>query len=201
MVDRHTRQPRGFGFVTFADAKVLDLVLRDHHHLDGRRIEIRRAVPRSQVGTSANASVDPNKASNQGLDDPNDIAAGFSNKIFVGGLGFDIQKGAVIDYFTQYGKVAEVLVMMDRNTGRSRGFGFVTFEDRSTLRAILGRTHMLQGRRLEIKKAEPRKTGAPAQRGPSTVQIGPVKPNWTIAGGGGGWGSVSYTHLTLPTKA
>ena len=48
--------------------------------------------------------------------------------------------------------------MVDRNTGRSRGFGFVTFESEDTIHAIMKVEHQIMGKYVEIKKAEPRDT-------------------------------------------
>uniref|UniRef100_A0A4W5L738 RRM domain-containing protein n=1 Tax=Hucho hucho TaxID=62062 RepID=A0A4W5L738_9TELE len=44
--DKYSGQPRGFGFVTFEDPSVIERVLSDTHTLDGRNVEVKRAVPR-----------------------------------------------------------------------------------------------------------------------------------------------------------
>lgn len=51
-----------------------------------------------------------------------------SNKLFVAGLPLEATEEDLRTLFSHYGKVTECQVMMDRNTGASRGFGFVTFE-------------------------------------------------------------------------
>ncbi|OBS74791.1 hypothetical protein A6R68_14661 [Neotoma lepida] len=50
-------------------------------------------------------------------------------KLFVGGLSFDTNEQALEQVFSKYGQISEVVVVKDRETQRSRGFGFVTFEN------------------------------------------------------------------------
>ncbi|KRZ63980.1 Glycine-rich RNA-binding protein 3, mitochondrial, partial [Trichinella papuae] len=50
-----------------------------------------------------------------------------SSKLFVGGLSFGTDDQSLREAFTSYGEVVEARVIVDRETGRSRGFGFVTF--------------------------------------------------------------------------
>lgn len=49
--------------------------------------------------------------------------------VFVGGLPFELTEGDVICVFSQYGEVAEINLVRDRETGKSRGFGFIKYED------------------------------------------------------------------------
>ena len=51
------------------------------------------------------------------------------------------------------------IVMYDRKTNRSRGFGFVTFRDEDSVRTVLSRDHEIMGKFVEIKRAEPRESG------------------------------------------
>jgi RNA recognition motif-containing protein len=52
-----------------------------------------------------------------------------SKKLFVGSLSWDTNDEGLRNAFAEYGEISEAVVISDRNTGRSRGFGFVTFED------------------------------------------------------------------------
>ncbi len=52
-----------------------------------------------------------------------------SKKLFVGGLSWDTTDASLNDAFAQFGEITEAKVITDRDTGRSRGFGFVTFVD------------------------------------------------------------------------
>jgi RNA recognition motif-containing protein len=87
-----------------------------------------------------------------------------SNKLFVGGLAWETDSATLNDVFNQYGEVVEAKVITDRDTGRSRGFGFVTFTNESdaaaALQAMNGRE--LDGRTLRVDLATeqaPRREG------------------------------------------
>ena len=81
-----------------------------------------------------------------------------SKKLFVGGLSWNTTNSELQQAFEACGAVAEAKVVTDRETGRSRGFGFVTFEDeQSASRAIEelnGST--LDGRTIRVDKANDR---------------------------------------------
>lgn len=81
-------------------------------------------------------------------------------KIFVGGLPGSVQDEEFRDFFTQFGSVIDSVVIFDTNTRRSRGFGFVTFEERATAERILGEEQfgsvVIRGRVCEVKPAEPK---------------------------------------------
>lgn len=57
-------------------------------------------------------------------------AAAIPARLFVGGLSWDTNEQSLADAFKPYGPVSEVAVVLDRDTGRSRGFGFVVMENR-----------------------------------------------------------------------
>jgi hypothetical protein len=50
------------------------------------------------------------------------------------------------DYFSQFGEVVECTVMRDNSTGRSRGFGFLTFKDPKTVNIVMVKEHFLDGK-------------------------------------------------------
>jgi RNA-binding protein Musashi len=83
-------------------------------------------------------------------------------KLFVGGLPTDVTDHAFLDYFTQFGQVIDSVVMVDRVTKRSRGFGFVTFANENDaaklLTAIPGKTGyvMINGKQCEVKASTPK---------------------------------------------
>lgn len=80
-------------------------------------------------------------------------------KIFVGGLAQEVTDKDFYEYFGEFGTVKDAIVMVDRNTGSSRGFGFVTFEREDAVDRVMKQDHELQGKRIEIKRAEPRDGG------------------------------------------
>jgi cold-inducible RNA-binding protein len=79
--------------------------------------------------------------------------------IFVGNLNFSTSEGALRQLFAAFGPVTQVRIMMDRDTGKPRGFGFVemaSVEDGDKAVAALNGT-LLDERALNVNEARPRK--------------------------------------------
>lgn len=83
--------------------------------------------------------------------------------IFVGNLSYSTQDQDLQSAFEQYGTVASARVMSDRETGRSRGFGFVEMpnhdEATAAINGLNGRD--LQGRSVNVNEARPREARPP----------------------------------------
>jgi cold-inducible RNA-binding protein len=79
-------------------------------------------------------------------------------KLYVGNLSFETTENDLQDLFEQHGTVNEVNLMMDRVTGKSRGFAFVTMNDDTQAKAAIGATNGkdLNGRALNVSEARPR---------------------------------------------
>jgi len=81
-----------------------------------------------------------------------------SNKLFVGNLSFNVTENDLNDAFAAFGTVSETNLMMDRTTGRPRGFGFVTMgtpeEAQKAIEAMNGKE--MDGRALTVNVARPR---------------------------------------------
>jgi RNA recognition motif-containing protein len=92
-------------------------------------------------------------------------------EIYVGNLPWSVTDDSLVSLFSTHGKVGRAKVVMDRDSGRSRGFAFVTMdndaEGQAAITALNGKP--LEGRSLTVRKAEPR-------------------PERTGGGGGGGGG-------------
>lgn len=86
-------------------------------------------------------------------------AAGFPARLFVGSLSFDTTSESLREAFEEFGKVIEAVVVTDRDTGKSRGFGFVTLEDsKDAKRAIAELSDSeLDGRRIVVNTATDRR--------------------------------------------
>lgn len=144
MRDRHTGHPRGFGFVTYACEATAERVAAARHELDGRQVEAKRAVPRSECTPASIRGGAPG-------------APRATRKVFVGGLPATCGQAQFVDYFARFGPVADAQVMYDHHTGNSRGFGFVTFHDEATVDRICTHdAHDIMGKFVDVKRAEPR---------------------------------------------
>jgi len=64
-------------------------------------------------------------------------------KVFVGGISPETTEDHMQEYFSRYGRVESVSVITDKETGKSRGFGFVTFFDYDPVDKICGKVHVI----------------------------------------------------------
>lgn len=79
------------------------------------------------------------------------------NKLFVAKLPFAITSDALRDLFAQYGDIKEAIVITDRDTGKSKGFGFVTFANEEDAQKALDMDNQeVDGRPIVVKIAKPR---------------------------------------------
>ena len=122
-------------------------------------------------------------------------------KLFVGGLKWETQPAGVHTYFSQFGKVIDVMVPKDRASGRSRGFAFVTMSSSADAKAILDRQHALEGRELNLHSATPEDgtkhtTAGGTVASSNRLYVGELLTSNT--GGQTGWLNPVLRRLPLP---
>jgi cold-inducible RNA-binding protein len=90
-----------------------------------------------------------------------------STKLYVGNLSFDITENDLRDMMAAHGPVNEVSVIMDKVTGRARGFAFVTMNTQESATAAIAALNgkEFQGRALTVNEARPREERAPGGGG------------------------------------
>lgn len=84
-------------------------------------------------------------------------------KLFVGGISWGTTSDSLRDAFAQFGEVVEAVVITDRETGRSKGFGFVTFSTPEEAEAAVAGMNEkeLDGRSITVNVARPREDRGP----------------------------------------
>ncbi|GMH04982.1 hypothetical protein Nepgr_006822 [Nepenthes gracilis] len=110
-------------------------------------------------------------------------------KVFVGGLAWETQSQTMRRYFEQFGEILEAVVITDKNTGRSKGYGFVTFRDpEAARRACADPTPIIDGRRANCNLAS---LGRPRP----ASSFGRLRsPNTYVAPSRASVGGFSYQH-------
>lgn len=103
-----------------------------------------------------------------------------AKKLYVGNLTFDATEAEVEALFSQHGQVLSAQIVTDRDTGRSRGFGFVEMDDGAdeAIQQLNGQD--FKGRALTVNEARPRKEGGGGGGG--------GRGGFRSGGGGGGGG-------------
>jgi RNA recognition motif-containing protein len=78
--------------------------------------------------------------------------------IYVANLSFDLQDEDLKEFFVSYGEVSSAKIIMDKETNRSRGFGFVEMADEAAGRKAIAELDgsMLQGRPIKVNEAKPK---------------------------------------------
>jgi len=138
-------ESRGFGFLIFEDTSAVDDIMAAKKQgkqvtIDGCRVVVKRALPEVEGGGASLR-----------------ISRDVDRKVFVGGLPSCVTEDDLRKYFESYGRVDEVEMARDRDTGRSRRFAFVTFGDGDCAdKCVQRRTHEICKKVCEVKRAQPR---------------------------------------------
>ncbi|XP_057621465.1 heterogeneous nuclear ribonucleoprotein A3-like [Chionomys nivalis] len=169
MRDPQTKRSGGFGFVTYSCVEEVDAAMCAWpHKVDGRVVEPKIAVSRGDsVKPGAHSTV---------------------KKIFVGGIKEDTEEYTLRDYFEKYGKIETIEVMEGRQSGKKRGFAFVTFDDHDTVdKIVVQKYHTINGHNCKVKKALSKREmqSAGSQRGRAGGSGNFMGHGGNFEGGGG----------------
>eukprot|EP00808_Paulinella_micropora_P024734 g61236.t1 len=161
--DSSSGAARGYGFITFQDPSSAARAVQASEWLeiDARRIDCKFALPTVAGGQHV-------------------------RKLFVGGLPKEANENTLKKHFGQYGKVINAVVMVNRSTARSRGFGFVTMASADSVLTILSTPQFISGRSIDVRKALSReqmeKEGVNQMDSSSkpTGQLRPTSTAWVL---------------------
>jgi RNA-binding protein Musashi len=122
---------RCFAFLTFEDPASVNAVMVREHFLDGKIVSIIDHLDRSPTFSHlGHPQIDPKRAIPRQEHQR-------ATKLFIGGLAGSVTSESMREFFSQFGRVVDSTVMLDRETGRSKGFGFVSLEN-ADVDSILG---------------------------------------------------------------
>ncbi|MED6217824.1 hypothetical protein PIB30_021118 [Stylosanthes scabra] len=140
--NRDTDQSRGFGFVTMSTVEEAETAVEKFHRYDlgGRLLTVNKASPRGERPERPPRAFEP------------------AFRIYVGNLPWDVDNARLEQIFSEHGKVVNARVVYDRESGRSRGFGFVTMTDESEMNDAIAALdgQSLDGRAIRVNVAEDR---------------------------------------------
>ncbi|UZJ54160.1 hypothetical protein CBS101457_003480 [Exobasidium rhododendri] len=157
MRDPATQRSRGFAFLTLDDPKAVNSVMVKEHYLDGKIIDPKRAIPRQENIKTA--------------------------KCFIGGIPSTATSESFKAYFERYGNVLDSTLMMDRETQKPRGYGFVTYDNEATVETLLmGDPLVMDGKIIEIKRATPRNADGTKRAGAATSDRRTNNENGSVVG-------------------
>ncbi|XP_019152036.1 PREDICTED: 29 kDa ribonucleoprotein A, chloroplastic-like [Ipomoea nil] len=149
--DKQTGRSRGFGFVTMSTVEEVELAAQQFngYELDGRALKVNSGPPppRRENSTFGGAR------GGRSFDNANR-----GHKLHVGNLAWGVDDQALETLFSEQGKVLEARVVYDRESGRSRGFGFVTYgsaEEANNAIKMLDGVNLI-GRQIGVSLAESR---------------------------------------------
>ncbi|XP_010438970.1 PREDICTED: 31 kDa ribonucleoprotein, chloroplastic [Camelina sativa] len=140
--NRETDQSRGFGFVTMSTVEEAETAVEkfNRYDLNGRLLTVNKAAPRGSRPERPPRVYEP------------------AFRVYVGNLPWDVDNGRLEQVFSEHGKVVEARVVYDRETGRSRGFGFVTMSNETELNDAIAALdgQNMEGRAIRVNVAEER---------------------------------------------
>lgn len=140
--NRETDQSRGFGFVTMSTVEEAENAVEkfNRHDYDGRLLTVNKASPRGARPERPPRSFEP------------------TLKVYVGNLPWDVDNTRLEQIFSEHGKIVNARVVYDRESGRSRGFGFVTMSDETEMNDAIAALdgQSLDGRAIRVSVAEDR---------------------------------------------
>jgi len=133
MRERETGKSRGFGFVTYTTMESVDEAMKNKPHtIDDKQVDTKRAMPKTDSTAENHAAV---------------------KRLYIGKIKPSIDEDMLREYFSKFGTITDLNIVMNKQTNVSREFGFVTFDDSDPVdKIILTAPHSVNGCQLETRK-------------------------------------------------
>ncbi|XP_077229556.1 29 kDa ribonucleoprotein A, chloroplastic-like [Tasmannia lanceolata] len=151
--DKFTGRSRGFGFVTMSTVEEVEAAAQQFngYELDGRPLRVNFGPPPPKDDLSPRGFRGGGGGGGGGSFDA-------ANRLYVGNLSWGVDDSALETLFSECGKVMEARVVYDRESGRSRGFGFVTYSSAEEVSSAISSLNGvdLDGRAIRVSVAEAR---------------------------------------------
>uniref|UniRef100_A0A3P9JV99 RRM domain-containing protein n=1 Tax=Oryzias latipes TaxID=8090 RepID=A0A3P9JV99_ORYLA len=195
--NKNAQRSRCFGFVTYSTPEEANAAMAAAPHtVEGNSVEVKRAIPKAKD----NKSEAPAKG----------------EKIFVGGLKNNIEEYHLTDYFSWYGPVEKSEILLEKETGKKRGFGFVHFTHHNSADlalvvkgfgfvhfthhktadlALVEKYHTVNGHLVEVKKAVARQE---MQAGNRTETTPRHRPGQCMMENQNGYCGLAYGECCCP---
>ncbi|KAH9620455.1 hypothetical protein KSS87_013451 [Heliosperma pusillum] len=173
--DKITGKTRGYGFITYKNMKSAQEALgASSKYIDGRLTVCNLACEGLSSGTITSDQA--------------------QRKLYIGGLSPETTTEILLSFFSRHGEIVEGSVAYDKDTNRSRGFGFVTYKTlEATKKALDNPERILGGRNITVKYADTKSRTTPIQQpqappslgnpypqpGPAQGQSGPLNSHYT----------------------
>ena len=141
---------------------VNEILRTQPHYINGKKIDCKIAIPKNKLNDNSKKNKKKSKENKNNsistTQSSNKSSPLYFRKMFVGGLHPLLTTENLINYFSQFGEIEKGIIMTDKITGKSRGFGFIIFSNKETVDKIMdySNCHFLYGKWVECKRAQPK---------------------------------------------
>ena len=148
--DKVSGRSRGFGFVTMSSVEEVEEAVQkfNGYELDGRALRVNSGPPPPRESSFGGPREGGRGGGGRSFDN--------TNRVYVGNLAWSVDNLALETLFREQGNVLEAKVVYDRDSGRSRGFGFVTYSSADEVNSAIDSLNGvdLDGRNIRVSVAE-----------------------------------------------
>lgn len=167
VIDQNTGRSKGYAFITFDDDMAAHVAMSQMNgrQIEGRVIKVNHAFER----TEGNEDEDDQRAQVWDIDEncenvspmikntkPKQLREATNERVYIGGMDWNTTEETIRQNFEEFGDIEEIKIVCDRDTGQSKGFGFITFSDQDSAEHAIQKMNgaTLDGRVIKVNKAQ-----------------------------------------------